>query len=68
MDGTTQAEPRIVRFDKAAVMLGVSLSTVRRLIAAGRLKKVSVSARGVGIPFESIHRMLDGSKPESALQ
>jgi excisionase family DNA binding protein len=49
---------QVARLPDAAHELGISLSTVRRLVKAGRLKTVSLGTRAVGITYAEISRFL----------
>lgn len=44
----------------AAEMLGVSIPTVDRYMASGRLTRVRYSARAVRISAESVHKLMEG--------
>lgn len=57
-DVSNTSRPAVARLPDAAHELGVSLSTVRRLVAAGRLKSVSLGKRAVGITYAEISRFL----------
>ena len=46
---------------EAAQLLGVSLPTIDRYMASGRLKRVRFSAHAVRIAPESVRALLDGS-------
>lgn len=48
----------MARFPDAAHELRVSLSTVRRLVKAGRLRTVSLGTRAVGITYAELSRFL----------
>ena len=44
----------------AAEMLGVSIPTVDRYMATGRLTRVRYSARAIRISAESVHKLMEG--------
>lgn len=50
--------PAVARLPDAAHELRVSLSTVRRLVKAGRLRTVSLGTRAVGITYAELSRFL----------
>lgn len=52
------SRPAVARFPDAAHELRVSLSTVRRLVKAGRLRTVSLGTRAVGITYAELSRFL----------
>lgn len=54
----SSSRPQVARLNDAAHELRVSQSTVRRLIAAGRLKSVSLGKRAVGVTYAEISRFL----------
>lgn len=49
--GTT---PLVVSIQRASEELDCSIDTIKRLIAAGKLRKVQVSARKVAVTYSSI--------------
>ena len=58
-DAPTSSRPAAVaRFPDSALHLGVSLSTLRRLVKAGRLKTVALGPRAVGITYAELARFL----------
>jgi len=48
------------RYEDAAVRLGVSVSTIHRWVAVGRLRPVRVGVRTTYIPATQIERLLSG--------
>lgn len=57
----TTTAPLVYRINIAEAKLGVSRSTIYRLIHAGRLQPVKLGARASGITAASVHAMIDGS-------
>ena len=51
---------KVLSFDEAAAMSGVSASTLKRRARAGDLKVLKLSPRRVGIRLSDFHRWLDG--------
>lgn len=51
-------EPQMIRSRAAATMLGVSRQTIHRLIAAGELRGVRISQRGLRIPRFDLDRFM----------
>jgi hypothetical protein len=54
-------EPRrlVVSEKSAAVELGVSRDTIRRMVARGDLERVQISPRRIGITSRSILKLID---------
>jgi hypothetical protein len=50
---------KVISFDQAAVLSGVSASTLKRRARAGDLKILKLSPRRVGIRLSEFHRWLD---------
>ncbi len=50
---------KVISFDQAAALSGVSASTLKRLARAGDLKTLKLSPRRVGIRLSEFHRWLD---------
>lgn len=57
-DIANTSRPTVARLPDAARELCISLSTVRRLVKAGRLRTVSLGSRAVGITYAEILRFL----------
>lgn len=57
-DVSPTSRPAVARFPESARHLGVSLSTLRRLVKAGRIKSVSLGTRAVGITYDELQRFL----------
>jgi excisionase family DNA binding protein len=57
-DAPVSSRPLLVRLPDAAHELRCSLSTVRRLVKAGRLKTVKSGPRAIGITYAEISRFL----------
>lgn len=51
---------KVVTIHEAAVISGVSASTLKRLGRAGRLKVLRLSPRRIGIRLSDLRRWLDG--------
>ncbi len=51
---------KVLSFDEAAAMSGVSASTLKRRARAGDLKILKLSPRRIGIRLSDFHRWLDG--------
>jgi excisionase family DNA binding protein len=49
---------KVLRKTEAAAMLGVSLPTINRLLQEGKLPKVQITARRVGIQLIAIETFL----------
>lgn len=54
----TKSDPAVT-YDQAGDVIGVSMWTVRRLIAAGKLQGIKLSERRVGVRLSEIKRYLD---------
>jgi hypothetical protein len=50
----------LYRYPDAAARLGVSVKTVGRMADAGRLKKVQISERTVGVTVQSVEALAAG--------
>lgn len=57
-DVSNTSRPQVARLPDTAHELHVSLSTVRRLVKAGRLKTIKLGTRCVGITYAEIERFL----------
>lgn len=57
-DAPVSSRPAVARLPDAAHELRCSLSTVRRLVKAGRLRTVKLGVRCVGITYAEISRFL----------
>lgn len=57
-DALVPSRPAVARFPESALHLRVSLSTLRRLVKAGRLRTVSLGVRAVGITYAELDRFL----------
>ena len=58
MTVTSNPGPAVARFPAAALHLQVSLSTVRRLVKAGRLQTVKLGNRAGGVTYVELNRFL----------
>lgn len=65
MEAVQQTTPRLVRMKDAAAQLGIARTTLLRMVAAGRLEKVVISARASRITAESIERFIAESRATS---
>lgn len=59
MAATTTPTRRLVSLPEAAEVLGLSVKTVRRYIAAGDLEAVRLGRRLIRIKAESLDRLID---------
>jgi excisionase family DNA binding protein len=59
--------PNLVRISVVAGQLGVHRKTVRRWLAAGRLRSVRLPSGERRIPFEAVQALLTGEVPRSEL-
>jgi excisionase family DNA binding protein len=62
-----EVEPRLLRFDEAASLLGCSPSTVRKLTSAGELRTVRL-IRDQRIPLKEIDALIQRKLDEGAVQ
>lgn len=53
--------PLVYRINVAEAKLGVSRSTIYRLVHAGHLKLVKMGARASGVTAASVHAMIEGN-------
>ena len=51
---------KVLSFDEAAAMSGLSASTLKRRARAGDLRMLKLSPRRIGIRLSDFHRWLDG--------
>ena len=58
MQNAPVSRPAVARLPDVVRELRVSMSTVRRLIKAGRLRTVSLGKRAVGVTYAEIARFL----------
>lgn len=58
MTVTSNPGPAVARLPDAALHLRVSLSTVRRLVKAGRLQTVKLGDRAIGVTYVELNRFL----------
>lgn len=61
---TTNPHPLLYRINVAEAKLGVSRSTIYRLIKAGTLCRVKIGKRASGVTVASVHAMI--ATPPSA--
>jgi excisionase family DNA binding protein len=52
--------PLLYSYKETAELLSVSLLTVRRMVADGRLDGVQVTAKSVRVTAESVQRLIQG--------
>lgn len=57
MDDTNNATRRVYSITNAAHELDVSERTIWRMISAGQIKAISLSARRKGVPLSEIERI-----------
>ncbi len=55
--------PLLYRINVAEAKLGVSRSTIYRLIDAGTLQRVKIGKRACGVTAASVHAMIAGAVP-----
>lgn len=64
----TVSHPLLYRINVAEAKLGVSRSTIYRLIEAGTLCRVKIGKRACGVTAASVHAMISGSANEVGSQ
>ncbi len=58
----TEPRPLLYRINVVEAKLGISRSTVYRMVKTGELDLVKISKRSSGITAESVHAMIERNK------
>ena len=64
-DGSGKEQERLVTVVEAAHILGISVATVSRWIAAGKLPRRKMGSKLVRIPFSAVRAFLDPEEAET---
>ncbi len=65
---TMNNPPLLYRINVAEAKLGVSRSTIYRLIEAGTLRRVKIGKRACGVTAASVHAMISASADQMGSQ